>query len=670
MAVTGATGFLGRYVVAEALRRGHEVSAVVRPSADGLAVPGPGHPALRLVRDDLRRPTGLVDALRSVDVVVHLAAVKGGDFADQFAGTVVATENLLGAMSEAGVDRMVLTSTFSVYDHRGSHGTVDESTPLEAEPLLRDGYAQTKLLQEQLVRRFETEDGGRLTVLRPGIVYGREELWHSCLGVPAGDRFAVIGPAGVMPLAYVENCADAIVTSGERDDTAGVTANVVDGDLPTRWRFARELRALDPLTTIGGAGQLAPGARDQRPGLGGQPAPARRKGPPPRPPGASPARRPVRVLPIPQRRRSAESRLGAALFVARSAGPQPGLRRPARRARAGVTTMRVAYLTGTYPRPTDTFIQREVGALRVLGLDVHTFAVHAPSNDHVVGEHQRQERARTTYLLPPDPGRLLRAHGRLALRHPGRYLSAARRAWTTRALGLNGTLRQAAYFAEAGVLAAELRSRHIGHLHNHFADSSATVAMLAAELADATFSFTLHGPYVFFEAHRWRLDEKVSRARFVVCISHFARSQAMLFSPSEQWDRLRIVHCGVDARSVPVVHHHGQGGRLLYVGRLSAAKGLPVLLQSMGALAQAGHDTTLTVVGDGEDRLELIALAERLGVAGRVRLPRLPRHRRGPPPDPERRCLRPPELRRGGARFVDGKPWPPAFPSSPPPSAA
>jgi hypothetical protein len=60
------------------------------------------------------------------------------------------------------------------------------------------------------------------------------------------------------------------------------------------------------------------------------------------------------------------------------------------------------------------------------------------------------------------------------------------------------------------------------------------------------YSFTLHGPADLAEPARWGLGEKIAASRFVACISHYARSQAMLMSDPAHWDRLKIVHCGVD----------------------------------------------------------------------------------------------------------------------------
>ena len=284
-----------------------------------------------------------------------------------------------------------------------------------------------------------------------------------------------------------------------------------------------------------------------------------------------------------------------------------------------MTTLRIAYLTGEYPRATDTFIQREVAALREQGVEVHTFSVRRTSTEHIVGPEQERERKETFYLLPSSPLTILRAHLGFLLRSPARYLHALALAWSTRQTGIRGHLYQLFYFAEAGLLAGELLRREIGHLHNHFANSSCTVSMLAAELGGLTFSFTIHGPAIFFEPRRWRIDEKIKRALFVSCISHYCRSQAMVFAPVDCWKRMHIVHCGVDPSLYEMAPHEGQGRRLLYVGRLAATKGLPILMQSLASLRSRYPDLVLTVVGDGPDRTALEDQAAQLGVTPNMR---------------------------------------------------
>ncbi|AKG22773.1 glycosyltransferase family 4 protein [Calothrix sp. 336/3] len=281
--------------------------------------------------------------------------------------------------------------------------------------------------------------------------------------------------------------------------------------------------------------------------------------------------------------------------------------------------MRIAYLTGEYPRATDTFIQREVLILRQRGVDVHTFSVRRTGIEHIIGEEQKQERDRTFYLLPPHPGKLLRSHLILLLASPRKYRQSIKLAWSTSQPGLRGALYQFFYFLEAGILAQQIKIRQIQHLHNHIAEASGTVAMLAAEMGGFTYSFTLHGPYIFLRGYQWRLDEKIRRSLFVACISHYARSQGMIFAPMDKWQKMHIIHCGVDPSLFPVVTHKGIGKHLLFIGRLAAAKGLPILLESLVIIKQTHPDVVLTVVGDGSDRQQLQEITAANGLTENVK---------------------------------------------------
>ena len=243
--ITGAAGFVGQYVVAAVLRAGHQVLANVRAKTQVENISWHNHPNVTFVRQDLRQRRGLVEAVEAADAVIHLAAVKSGDFYDQFAGTVIATENLLWAMQSAGIKQLVAISTFSVYDFlRTKPGKVlDENGLIEAEPKNRDEYAQTKLIQEKLYRAFE----GEVTILRPGMIYGRDNLWHALIGAEVGgDRWLKIGGRATLPMAYVENCADAIAAALTAPEAVGQTINIVDDNLPTQQAYLKQLLACTP----------------------------------------------------------------------------------------------------------------------------------------------------------------------------------------------------------------------------------------------------------------------------------------------------------------------------------------------------------------------------------------------------------------------------------------
>ncbi len=278
------------------------------------------------------------------------------------------------------------------------------------------------------------------------------------------------------------------------------------------------------------------------------------------------------------------------------------------------TASRIAYLTGEYPAVSHTFILREVEALRRHGLDVRTASIRRTGAEHHRGPSEQHAAATTFYVLEAakSPVAFLAAQA-LAFSAPKRYFGALARAWSLRTPGLKAALYQLFYFAEATILARWIKAEGITHLHNHFAGPSASVSMLASHLAGIPYSFTLHGPADLAEPARWKLGEKIAGAAFVACISHYARSQAMLMSEPTHWERLKIIHCGV----TPALYDRPRAAdddgalHLVFVGRLAPVKGLRVLIE---ALVQADRDDVrLTIVGDGGERTTLEEMAKPLG---------------------------------------------------------
>jgi glycosyltransferase involved in cell wall biosynthesis len=283
--------------------------------------------------------------------------------------------------------------------------------------------------------------------------------------------------------------------------------------------------------------------------------------------------------------------------------------------RESPSALRVAYLADEYPRREETFIQREVAALRAQRVHVETFSLW----ESAIPESLRTlDQEPTFYLGSVRLAEVLRAHLDHITRRPIRYLQAMRLA---RHLAPPGTITLMAalqHFTGAVVLAGRLSERGLAHLHNHATGASCTVALIAAALGDTAFSFTVHGPGVFFAPLARRLDEKLSRAQFVRCVSHVGRAQCLLWTPPERWDRLHVVHCGVDPQTYHVRRHDGQGSHLLFVGRLAVEKGLPFLVEAFARLCAGRLALRLTIVGDGPERQATEARARSAGVAGRI----------------------------------------------------
>src|SRR5207302_4479797 len=88
-------------------------------------------------------------------------------------------------------------------------------------------------------------------------------------------------------------------------------------------------------------------------------------------------------------------------------------------------------------------------------------------------------------------------------------------------------LQHVAYLAEAAKLVEHLERGGVEHVHAHFGTNSTTVALLAEQLGGPGFSFTAHGPEEFDRPELIALADKIDKAKFVVGVSSFGKSQLM-----------------------------------------------------------------------------------------------------------------------------------------------
>lgn len=261
--LTGATGFLGQWVVQRALERGHSLVLVVRPGRRLTGLPWAKSMQVQWVEADLSNPActaALGQALAGVDVVVHAAGAMSGTYAQQLRNTVEPTRHLLGAMVQTACRRLVLISSLSVYGYAAlpDKAQLDEMTPLEQDLSGRDAYCRAKLAQEALAREQAQTQGMVVTTLRPGMIFGPRRLWSARLGSAKGPMGLLIGGHATLPLSYVAHCAAAVVLAAERraihsdlhvvPDCAGnlgafEAINVIDDEQLTQLKYLALLRS-------------------------------------------------------------------------------------------------------------------------------------------------------------------------------------------------------------------------------------------------------------------------------------------------------------------------------------------------------------------------------------------------------------------------------------------
>ncbi len=280
---------------------------------------------------------------------------------------------------------------------------------------------------------------------------------------------------------------------------------------------------------------------------------------------------------------------------------------------------KIAYLINQYPKVSHSFIRREIHAIETCGIPVGRYAIRS-CRAELVDEADQQEVALTRTVLESGIIPLLKSTLKAMLTRPKQVIQALKLAVKFGRRSERGIFRHLIYLAEACVLNDWFVEDDIQHIHAHFGTNSTTVAMLCTALGGPTYSFTIHGPEEFDTIQSLSIVEKVQRSTFVATVSSFSKSQLYRWCDQSQWDKIKIIHCGVDRAFFTEATPIPPEPRIVCVGRLCEAKGQLLLIEAIQPIVAAGIPIKLVLVGDGSIRSQLETLIAEAGLQNHVEI--------------------------------------------------
>lgn len=238
--VTGADGFIGSHLVEALVRQGHDVKAFVLYNSfgtwgwlDQAAADVQGR--FEVFAGDIRDPYGVRAAMKGSDVVLHLAALIAIPYSYHSPDTYVDTNikgtlNVVQAVRDLGVSRMVHTSTSEVYG-TARFVPITEEHPLQGQ----SPYSASKIGADQIALSFHAAFGTPVSVLRPFNTYGPRQSARAVIPtiitqLAAGKRSIRLGALHpTRDFSFVSDTVAGFIAAAQSDAVVGEVVNVGSG---------------------------------------------------------------------------------------------------------------------------------------------------------------------------------------------------------------------------------------------------------------------------------------------------------------------------------------------------------------------------------------------------------------------------------------------------------
>lgn len=279
--------------------------------------------------------------------------------------------------------------------------------------------------------------------------------------------------------------------------------------------------------------------------------------------------------------------------------------------------MKIVYIIGTYPRLTTTFIDREINSLEELGVNIKIFSIRPPSG--ILSQAQIESMTRIQYLLPVNLVSLVIGHIRFIIAQPKIFFGTLIYLVSCPHPTIKSRIRTFLHFNEGVYAAHQLSTEQFDHIHAHFMDRAATIALVVSRFLDAPYSLTAHAGDIYVDPVL--LQEKMSAAKFIATCTEYNKSYLEQFGEGLFNHKLFCIY-----HSLAIDKYNAQENRkretcmMLSVGQLKEKKGFDYLLRACRILVDHGHTFECQIVGEGPLRGYLESRIKELSLENLVQL--------------------------------------------------
>jgi colanic acid/amylovoran biosynthesis glycosyltransferase len=269
----------------------------------------------------------------------------------------------------------------------------------------------------------------------------------------------------------------------------------------------------------------------------------------------------------------------------------------------------IAYFFTTFPKDTETFLQREVAAMQGHGVNLRLFSIWGGGGTFrglPVARFNKWRLLTLFWLIPYE-----------SARRPRVLLQLLRGLFTRRAPSWINFWENMLGAGFACVHLREFRRNPPALIHGAWGGAPATAAWLLWRADGHPFTAGAHAYDIFEHGGDWWLKDKLEHATFIHTSTEMARRA--LIERGLPASRILCIRRGLDRLpELKPLRQPRRPLRLVCVARLVEKKGLDQQLRIYGALAGAGVPFLARIIGDGPLRLQLEELARELDLAGRV----------------------------------------------------